>query len=633
MQRIKLSLPKILIILFITSGQVFSQPIPAQVIFSQDLREDIQISPDGDRVSYTSYDKNKLKNIFIKTIGKDDDNVILQENDGDILSYQWSYIPNNLLFFKNTEDKKAVHLYLIDISTGLLRDLTPFKGINARFILTDHRLPEEIICGIELNKKGRFDLYSINLKTGSIIEIAKIQEEIINLKGDIKNEAFIVETFDRMTMKRIFKIKSKNDDRFTELLTINIGEEFSILDFSEDGKSIYALSNKNNNFLALAKYDIEQKKEIETISVSPQYDIENIFFNHYYKKPIAVTYDFIRGEMAILDDQYKEDFQTLKKIKKGNITVLLCDRKDENWLISIEKSDIPASYHIYNRIQKKTTFLFRQKPELERFKSAKSQPFNIKSGKNEKLQLLITLPVEQNAENFPTILNLVNQDNRKIGQRFDPVCQFFSSRGFACVSFNYSGINGLGKEFNNKAYIREGIKRRTEEIVEVIKWSIEHNIAHPQQVIVISDSLNSFYVMNAIVKNTDIIHTAIFLDPVFDNKYLKENFNISEFNKSKDIIKIPSEEKKNIISNLNSFSLTSFFMLGKKSSLYNSSELIEILIGAKKQNKDINIYIYSSEEINNTIDFFQRLDPILGKYFNTDYIESKTEKKNEVEIR
>lgn len=620
-------------VLLAITNHLSSEPIPAPLLFPTSQREDIQLSPNGEKVSYIFYDQNRIKNIFIKTIGKNDDKPMIEELDGDIISHYWSFLPDKILFNKMTEDKKAIHLYSYDINTKIIRDLTPFKGINVKFLITDHRKPEEIACGIELNKKGRYDLYSINLLSGALAELTKVPEDTVDIKGDLNNKVFITESIDRKSLKRIFKVKTLQSDKFYELATVDATTDFRVVDFSEDGKYLYIISNKTNKYSVLLKYDIEQNKEIERIAESQKSDIDHLFFNKYSKKPISVAYDFMKREYSVLDPQVNEDLQILSKNRKGNITILANDIKNEKWLISYETADTPPSFYIYNRNQKKSVLLFVNIPELEKYKISKNQPFTIKFGEDEKILLFVTLPNEQEIENFPLILNLFNPENRKRGITFDPICQFFSSRGFACISFNYTGIKGLGRDSYNSIFSKEGIKRRINEITTVIKWAIDRNIANPQQIILLSDTFNSLYSLSTIAENSELIQTAIFIEPLFfKSKKPKENLDLFTLFNTRELSFMPLDERKEAESQIFKITMPAIFVINKQSNIYDHKEILEILSEAKKKNKEITIISHTDSNINNLTDIYQHIETLLAKYYNTDYIQAQEKTKNNIEI-
>jgi hypothetical protein len=341
----------------------------------------------------------------------------------------------------------------------------------------------------------------------------------------------------------------------------------------------------------------------------------------------------MRREISLINKDYMEDLKAIERQKKGTISIISNDIKDEKWLFTLEQADTPPSYYIYNRKDRKTSLLFLSNPELEKFRSIKSQPFNIKFKEKERLLLFVTLPEEQSSENFPLILNIVNKENSKRGVYFDPVCQFFSSRGFACITYNQSGIRGAGREYYNRAYSKEGLKTIEEEITTIIKWAIDRNIANQQQITIITDGHNAISTLNVAVNNSDLIHTLIFLEPLFDIKYLRENYEDNMFYRLKDRLFIQPVDYKNIDSQLNKLTMPSFFFIDKSSKEYRAEEIIKILLKAKNNNKDSKLFIYPDGSQNNIIDFFTQIESILSRNYNTDYAERRGDKKVDVEIR
>lgn len=610
----------------------FSEPIPSEIIFTPPKVESVRIAPDGSLVSYLAKDKSGVVNIFVKSIGKNDDRTVIADLKEDILSYEWSFLKDRIVFLKKTESGDAVHLYLFDLKSGIIRDLTPFRGISARYISVDHRVPESAVCGIELDKKGRFDLFGINLKNGAVEEIAQVPENIVDLRADIYNRLFLAVSVDRKSFKKVFYIKTQKSDKFEEMLSIGPMDEFKFVDFSNDGKYIYALSNMQNKYTSLVKFDLESRREVEVVIQSEKFDIDELYFNYYQKLPIAAGFDFMKREIKVIDANHKEDISFLEKFRKGIFTIHSIDLSDKRWIVSYETYETPGSFYVYERDSRKATLLFLENPALEKYKPIKAQPFTIKFGESEKLLLFVTLPPEE-AENFPVVINLYNPENKKVGQRFDPVCQFFATRGFGCIAFNYSGIYGFGKDFYARGYSKEGLKRQTEELVTVIKWAIDRNIANPQQITIISESQTSLQSINALLNNADIIHTAILINPIFGLKYLRENFSIYEYDESKGQIGRGLDNQTDYLSQIKSSSIPLFFSMNKASLLYEHKKALESILEAKKTNKDITIVSYPSNSPLNMIDTFSRVERMLSKYYNTESSAGSVELKIEVDVR
>lgn len=624
--------------LCIYTTQLLSEPIPADIIFASPQRENIQISPDGRYISYIAKDQNGKNNLFLKTPQKNDDRRLIANPEEGIIDHRWSLLPDKILYFQRLTSQNSVHLFLLDVKSGLIRDLTPLYGRDAKALITDHRVPDTIFCAIETQQEETYDLHSINLRNGATEKIVSLPEKTIEIKADIFHGLLIVSTLNKKEMKIQFSIKYPQDEHFIELLSIGFLDEFRIIDFSEDGRSIFALSNLNRDYISLVRYDLEQKKEVETLLSSDRSDIDELYYNSYKRAPIAAAFDFIRREISVFDTSSKGDFDFLDKQRRGGYRLHSMDLKGEKWIISFETYDTPRSYYLYNRTDRRIQILFLENPSMEKYKPIKSQPFTIRHGEREKLLLFVTLPQQHEAENFPLILNLYNPHNKKHGFEFQPICQFFASRGFACITFEYSGIAGFGKDKYVKGYNRDGIKRRNDEMITIIRWAIDRNIAHPQQITVLADSINSIPTLNALIENPDIIQTAIFIEPTFDTRTFKSRIEIAETtslfsDRNKFILIKNMDEANDLLSQIKKASGTMLFMLNKKASLYDYGKTDEAIMETKKQSKKVISVSYPDRDESNFVDFMRRTENIISRYYNTDYIDYKPDSKREIEVK
>lgn len=627
-----------LLYLCIYTTQLFSEPIPADIIFASPQREDIQISPDGRYISYIAKDQNGKNNLFLKTLQKKDDRRLIANPEEGIINHRWSLLPDKILYFQRLTSQNSVHLFLMDVKSGLIRDLTPFYGRDAKALITDHRAPDTIFCAIETQQEEIYDLYSINLRNGATERIVSLPQKTIEIKADILHGVVIVSTLNKEEMKIQFSIKYPQNKHFIELLSIGFSDEFRIIDFYEDGRSIFVLSNLNRDYISLVRYDLEQKKEVETLLSSDRSDIDELYYNGYKRTPLAAASDLIKREISVFDSSSKGDFDFLDKQKKGGYRLHSMDLEGERWIISFETYDTPRSYYLYNRTDRRIQLLFVENPSMEKYKPIKSQPFMIKYGERERLLFFVTLPQQHEAENFPLILNLYNPHNKKHGFKFQPICQFFASRGFACITFEYSGIAGFGKDKYVKGYNRDGIKRRGDEMVTIIRWAINRNIAHPQQITVLADSINSIPTLNTLIKNPDIIQTAIFIEPIFDTRTFTSIREIGETtsllsDQNKFILIKNTDETNDLLSQIKKASGTMLFMLNRKAKLYDYGKTEKAITKAMKQNKKIISVSYPDRDESNFIDFMRRTENIISGYYNTDYIDYKPDPKRDIEVK
>lgn len=58
-------------------------------------------------------------------------------------------------------------MFLVDVQSNLVRDLTAFQGVKASQVLLDKNHPNEILVGLNIRDKTCFDMYRIDLNTGA----------------------------------------------------------------------------------------------------------------------------------------------------------------------------------------------------------------------------------------------------------------------------------------------------------------------------------------------------------------------------------------------------------------------------------------------------------------------------------
>src|SRR5262245_63090050 len=65
--------------------------IPREILFGNPTKEKPEISPDGMKLSYLAPSDKGVQNIWVKTIGKNDDRMITNDDKQGIYSYTWAY--------------------------------------------------------------------------------------------------------------------------------------------------------------------------------------------------------------------------------------------------------------------------------------------------------------------------------------------------------------------------------------------------------------------------------------------------------------------------------------------------------------------------------------------------------------
>ena len=104
--------------------------IPRRVLFGNPERDDPQISPDGKMIAYKAPFKG-IMNVWIKTIGKDDDRVVTKDCNRGIQKYFWAGDGKYIMYLQDSDGDENWRLYGIKLETGEIKNFTPFKDVLA----------------------------------------------------------------------------------------------------------------------------------------------------------------------------------------------------------------------------------------------------------------------------------------------------------------------------------------------------------------------------------------------------------------------------------------------------------------------------------------------------------------------
>ena len=110
--------------------------IPREVLFGNPERADPQISPDGTQLGYLA-PVNGVLNVWIRTLGKDDDRAVTDDKKRGIRNFTWQYDNQHILYVQDVGGDENWRLYQTDIATKQTKDLTPFEKVRVDLVAYD----------------------------------------------------------------------------------------------------------------------------------------------------------------------------------------------------------------------------------------------------------------------------------------------------------------------------------------------------------------------------------------------------------------------------------------------------------------------------------------------------------------
>jgi dipeptidyl aminopeptidase/acylaminoacyl peptidase len=336
--------------------------IPREVLFGNPEKASPQISPDGKYLAYLA-PKDGVLNVWVRTVGKNDDRVVTDDKKRGIRAYFWAEDNVNLLYIQDKDGDENWHLYAVDYkaTTPTTRDLTPHEGVQARVVAADPNFPNELLIGLNIRDKRFHDVYRLNLPTGaSTLEV----ENPGDVAGWLTDHKFQVRGAYASTPEGGFQLRLREDAKSEWKPFITWGPDDNASGprgFTPDGTGLYLADSREANALRLVEIDIATGKQ-KVLAEDPQYDMGGLIIHprKYHAQAVAFTKE--RTNWQILDKSIEADYHAIRKIHDGDFFLINRDDADKTWLVGFTSDHGPVPYYAYDRTTKKATFLFTNRP-------------------------------------------------------------------------------------------------------------------------------------------------------------------------------------------------------------------------------------------------------------------------------
>jgi dipeptidyl aminopeptidase/acylaminoacyl peptidase len=470
-------------------SQALPPLIPRETLFGNPDRTRPQLSPDGKYLAYIAPDEKNVLQVWLRTVGEDDDQPLTADQKRGIRLYVWTYNPNQLIYLQDSDGDENFHLYLVNVQSKLVRDLTPFQGVKAQPIDLDPEFPDQILVGMNLNDRQKFDVYRVNLNNGAVEFDTDNPGNIVSWVADAQFQirAAIAATPDGGSD---LLFRETPDKSFELLRHWGPDDEGSAVTFSQDGKTLYTSGSHDANAQRLIALDLASRQET-VMAADEQYDIGGVVIHPTQRRIQAVSFYKDKVEWQILDDSIADDFNAIAQIRDGEFAITNRTLADDTWLVGYATDDGPVYYYVYNREAKTHSLLFSNQPELETLQLASMQPISYQARDGLTIHGYLTTPVGIEAKNLPTVLLVHGGPWARDTWGYSPTVQWLANRGYAVLQVNFRGSTGYGKAFLN-AGNREWAAKMHDDLIDAVNWIVDQGIADRNKVAIMGGSYGGY---------------------------------------------------------------------------------------------------------------------------------------------
>src|SRR5664279_913984 len=160
--------------------------ISRDILFGNPERANPRLSPDGQRLAWVAPDKKNVLQVWVKTVGKDDDKMVTADKKRGIRQYFWAQDNRTLLYQQDNDGDENFHVYGVDLASGNVRDYTPYQGVRARISALEDAFPDQALVEMNLRNRELFDVHRLDLKTGALVLDTENPGDVLGWGADAK---------------------------------------------------------------------------------------------------------------------------------------------------------------------------------------------------------------------------------------------------------------------------------------------------------------------------------------------------------------------------------------------------------------------------------------------------------------
>ncbi|MBN1435242.1 S9 family peptidase [Candidatus Fermentibacterales bacterium] len=480
--------------------------IPRELLFGNPEKVGPQVSPDGEQIAYIAPADGVLNLWVMDRDGGNVRQLTFDDNRG-VVDYFWAEDDTHILYMQDQAGEEDTHVYRLDVETMEVTDLTPWDGVKAFVSATDEHQPNTVLVEMNRNDPMFFDVYSCDLVTG---ELTMLQENpgqdengdiIVGYANDEQLNVRMYVGIDPMTGDLSYWVRDTPEDTWRLLMSATALDQVGPRQFSEDGAAVYMTSDLEANTTQLYLVDLATGGQT-WIAGDSLSDVGGISWDPFTGEPRAVSYNYLRRRVEVLDERLQEEYDFLVGFHDGEFAPVSRDRADSTWIVLYSTIDNPAEYYVYDRTSGEMEFLFTAIPALEQYEMADMEPLLIESRDGLQLPSYLTLP-KAGEPPYPTILLVHGGPWARDYYGYDPFCQLFADRGFAVLKVNFRGSGGFGKSFLNAGNKEWGAAMQ-DDLTDAVQWAIDEGMADPERIVILGGSYGGYAVLAGVAFTPDL---------------------------------------------------------------------------------------------------------------------------------
>lgn len=300
--------------------------------------------------------------------------------------------------------------------------------------------------------------------------------------------------------------------RKTDLNENGIARGFEIVKSGPEPNLFYVRDYKEGDeFKSILLYDSATDQIIDTIFSRPDADIGRLIVSLESEELLGATYFSEKFGIEFKYQNHADEYNKIRnKFGSHNNVLITQYAKESDWVVIYRFSDkISGQYFAYNTQTEEKIGIAEDNPFIRDYVLGKSELIHFPARDGVQIPAIVTHPAGiTSLSKAPLIIMPHGGPEARDIFTFDPIVQYFATRGYRIIQPQFRGSEGYGRSFVQAGYGEWGGLMQ-DDIMDSAQWLFDQGVASPDTTCIFGASFGGYSALHAATNNPDMISCAI----------------------------------------------------------------------------------------------------------------------------
>jgi dienelactone hydrolase len=492
----------------------FSAEIPShQELFTTKKVTDFQVSPDGARMAHLAPHEGHL-NLWVGTKGGSNLHLVSKETRS-IQQYMWQYDSQHLLYLLDPEGGECWHLYQTDLKGFNTRDLTPFRGVQARVVAYRPLAADQLLVALNLEQRTRHDLYRLSLIDGALTMVHANAEGVIDWLADADMEPRVAIAVNQEGMYQLLR-KPLGSEQWLPIHTFSISSRMpKLVSLSPDGVTVWFRVGQEDSGIGLRAMNLETK---EMVALGPQSneDVLDCLIDPVLGVPEGLALNGSQRSWYMFHEGYGGMIDFLR-FDPGNLSFPSRNLQKKHWVVAYRDSGMPTIYQLFSFGQRyQVQLLGMERPELRGKNFAESKRVSFPGLDQRTLHATWTPPMSGTDLPYRGVVIRAEGGHKEPAHlAYDEETQWLAHQGMGVLTLS-SSLSVASTERLGHWIVGHWVSALADDVHAGAQWLIDEGHAKPNQIFAKGAGEGAYGVLEAAIQHPEIFKGILLLNGIYD---------------------------------------------------------------------------------------------------------------------